>query len=184
MKNETIKSIMNRRSTRRFKEEQITEEELQILLDAGIQAPTAINEQPWHFTVIQDKEMINNMSDKNKEIMRQSDNEHIASFGKKDVNIFYKAPTLIIVSGKTGTTSPLVDCSAAIENILVAAESIGLGSVWIGSVKFLFADKDEVKKFNLPEGYEPYYAVSIGYKENDTVLGPSKRNKDVVNYIR
>lgn len=184
MENEVLRSIRNRRSTRKYKKEQISEEELQTLLDAGIQAPSAVNAQPWHFTVIQNKEMINHISDKAKEVMLQSDNESIVNIGKNAVNIFYNAPTLIIVSGKKEVSSSLVDCSASIENMLIAAESIGLGTVWVGLVRFFFTLSDEVKKIKLPDGYEPFYAVAVGYKENDSVLGPSKRDREVINYIR
>ena len=128
--------------------------------------------------------MISFISDKSKEVMLQSDNDNIVNIGKKSINLLYNAPTVIIVSGKTEVGSSLVDCSAAIENMLIAAESIGLGTVWVGLVKFFFTLKDEVKKLKLPNGYEPFYAVSIGYKENNSDLGPSKRNREVINYIR
>ncbi|MGH4124234.1 MAG: hypothetical protein ACREV6_15010 [Clostridium sp.] len=54
----------------------------------------------------------------------------------------------------------------------------------VGLVRFFFSLSDEVKKLELPNGYKPFYAVAIGNKANDTILGPSKRNKDVINYIR
>ena len=91
MKNEVLKAIESRRSTRKYTDEQIGEEELQTILEAGIQAPSANNSQSWHFTVIQDKEMINFMSDKSKEVMLQSDNESIVNVGKSPLNIFYSA---------------------------------------------------------------------------------------------
>jgi len=184
MKNEVLKAIESRRSTRKYTDEQIGEEELQTILEAGIQAPSANNSQSWHFTVIQDKEMINFMSDKSKEVMLQSDNESIVNVGKSPLNIFYSAPTIIVVSGKEDVSSSLVDCSAAIENMLLASESINLGTVWIGFVGFFFTLSDEVKKLKLPNGYKPFYAVAIGHKSKDSIPGPSKRNKDVVNYIR
>lgn len=184
MENDVLKTIRNRRSTRKYKDQQIREEELQTILDAGIQAPSANNSQPWHFTVIQDRNMINFISDKAKEVMLQSDNEGIVNVGKSTMNIFYNAPTLIIVSGKEEVNSSLVDCSAAIENMLIACESIGLGAVWIGFVRFFFTLEEEVKKLKLPNGYKPFYAVSVGYKSDDNILGPSKRNKDVISYIR
>lgn len=184
MENEVIKAIKNRRSTRSYKNTQISEVELQLILDAAIQAPSANNSQPWHFTVIQNKELINHISDKSKEVMLQSDNERIVNMGKSPINIFYNAPTLIIVSGKEDVNSSLVDSSAAIENMLIAGESIGLGSVWVGFTKFFFTLEDEVKKLKLPNGYKPFYAVSIGYKANDSVQGPGKRNRDVITYIR
>jgi nitroreductase len=184
MENAVLKAIENRRSTRKYKEEQITEEELQALLDAGIQAPSANNSQSWHFTVIQNKDMINLMSNLSREMMLKSDNESIVNMGKNVSNIFYDAPTVIVISGKKDVSSSLVDCSAAIENMLIAAESIGLGTVWIGLIRYFFTFGDEVEKLQIPNGYEPLYAVAIGYKENDRDLGPSKRNKEVINYIR
>lgn len=184
MKNEVLRTIDNRRSTRGYKEEQINEEELQILLDAAIQAPSAMNSQPWYFTVVQDKKMIDLMNEKSKELMAKDENPYVSKVGKGNGHIFHKAPTVIIVSGKKDVSSSLVDCSAAIENMLLAGESIGLGSVWIGFARHFFQFEDEVKKLNIPEGYEPYYAVSIGYKKNESEKGPGERNRDVVNYIR
>ena len=184
MENEVLKTIRYRRSTRKYKDEQISEEELQTILEAGIQAPSANNSQSWYFTVIQNVDMINFISEKSKEVMLQSDNECIVNIGKKDGNILYNAPTVIVVSGKEDVSSSLVDSSAAIENMLIACESIDLGAVWIGLVRFFFTLDDEVKKLKLPNGYKPLYAVSIGYRNNDNIPGPSKRNKDVIDYIR
>jgi len=184
MKNEVLKAIKNRKSTRKYKEEQIKEEELKAILEAGIQAPSAINSQPWHFTVIQNKEFIDHINDKAKEKMIESDDISIRNFAKSSTSIFYNGPTVIIVSGKENVSSSLVGCSAAIENMLIAAESIGLGTVWVGLFRYFFTFNEEVKKLKLPNGYEPFYAVVVGYKEEDKVLAPSKRNMEVVNYIR
>jgi len=129
-------------------------------------------------------DMINFMSEKSKEVMLQSDNESIVNIGKKDGNILYNAPTVIVVSGKENISSSLVDCSAAIENMLIACESINLGAVWIGLIRFFFTLDDNVKKLKLPNGYKPFYAVSIGYKNNTNVPGPSIRNVNIINYIR
>ncbi|MDF2880615.1 MAG: nitroreductase [Clostridiaceae bacterium] len=185
MTNNVLETIMNRRSIRNYKDEQLSEEETQAILDAGIQAPSANNSQSWHFTVIQNKNLIDFISDKSKEVMRKSDNENIVKVGQSGVNIFYNAPTVVIVSGKEEVQSSLVDCSAAIENMLIAAESIGVGSVWIGFVRFFFSLREEVKRLDLPKGYVPYYAVALGHKKDDNkITGPSNRNKNVVNYIK
>lgn len=100
------------------------------------------------------------------------------------VNILYNAPTLIIVSGKKDAVAPKVDCSASIENMLTAAESLNIGSVWLGLVTFFFQLEDEVKKLGIPEGYEPYYGVALGYKANEKNPTAPKRNLDVINYIK
>jgi len=175
---------MKRRSIRSYKEDQLKEEELQAILAAGIQAPSANNCQPWYFTVIQDKEFIEYMNESSKEIMINSEDERISKAGKGNVNLFYNAPTLIVVSGKESEISAKVDCSAAIENMLLAAESMDIGGVWIGMLRFFISDNKEVRKLNLPEGYRPFYAVAFGYKKEGAATSNGKRNKDVIGYIR
>ncbi|GAB4034774.1 MAG: hypothetical protein Fur0012_14830 [Elusimicrobiota bacterium] len=97
-------------------------------------------------------------------------------------HIFYNAPVVIIVSMLKSAMSPLVDCSAAIENMLLDAESMDIGSCWIGLAHFWFSKKEEVKLLELPEGYEPCYAVAFGYKDQR----PSRalpRKANTVRYI-
>lgn len=183
MENQTIKIIKSRRSIRKYLPEQIKDEELQTILDAAIHAPTGRFDQPWHFTVIQDKDLISFMGAKTKEVMSKSKEEWIKTRGDdKSFNIFYHAPTVIIVSGRKDAYSPLTDCSAAIQNMLLAAQSLNIGSCWIGLVSHFFTLEEEVKKLNIPKGYEPYYAVCLGYPDQEGIL--KERKKDVVNYIK
>ena len=183
--NEVLKTLKYRRSIRSYLPDQIPDEDLQTILEAGIYAPTAHNDQPWHFTVIQNKEKLQYISDKSKELMATSEIEWIKNMGlNAKVNILYNAPTLIIVSGKKDAVAPKVDCSAAIENMLIAAESLNIGSVWLGLVTFFFQLQDELKKLGIPEGYEPYYGVAFGYKANEKNPTAPKRNLDVINYIK
>lgn len=182
--NQVLDTIKKRRSVRKYQSKQVKDEELETIIEAGIYAPTAHNDQPWHFTVIQNQELIESMNHESKELMKISDVDWMANMGKNDkLNIFYHSPTVVVVSGKKDAVSPLVDCCAAIENMLLAAESMDIGTCWIGLARFFFETPENVEKLNIPEGYEPYYAVSIGYKEFSDVKGP-ERNKDVVNYIK
>jgi nitroreductase len=82
----------------------------------------------------------------------------------KDFHLFYHAPAVIVVSMRKAALSPLVDCSAAIENMLLAAESLDIGSCWIGLARYYFAQKDELPRLKLSAGYEPFYAVAFGHK--------------------
>ena len=184
MENKVLETIMNRRSTRKFKKTQVEDEILKTILDAGIQAPTAMYSEPWYFTVIQKEELIKHMSEVSKEFMKTSENEHVRDMAHKVDSIFYNAPMVVVVSGKSDISSAIIDCSAAIENMILAAESLNIGSVWIGLVRYFFDQVEEVKKLNIPEGYTPHFAVAFGYKDYNQVLGPSKRNKEVINYIR
>lgn len=183
--NEILNVIKTRRSIRRFLPEQIKDEEIQTIIEAAIHAPSGHNEQPWHFTVIQNKELIDHFSNVIKKLMAESEVEWIASMGRNEkLHIFYNAPTVIVVSGRKNAYSALIDCSAATQNMLLAAHSIGLGSCWIGLIRFLFKIEEEVRKLALPEGYEPFFAVALGYPDPTKQPRPIERKRDVVNYIK
>ena len=160
--NEVLKTIKNRRSVREYLPTQLKQEDLDSIIEAAIYAPTAHNDQPWHFTVIQNKELICYISDKSKELLAKSEIEWMRNMGTNPkINLLYNAPTLIIVSGNKTAVSPEVDCSAAIQNMVLAAESLNIGSVWVGLIRAFFTLEDEVKKLGIPKGYEPYYGVPM-----------------------
>lgn len=182
--NVVIENIKKRRSIRKYLAEQINETELNEIIEAGIYAPSAHNEQPWHFTVIQNKELIDFISVKTKEAMANSEVEWIAKMGKNEkLHIFYNAPTVIVISGRDEGFSPIVDCSAATENMMLAAESLNIGSCWNGLIKYFFQQEDQISKLNIPEGYTPFYAVTFGYKQV-TPTRALERKKNVVSYIK
>ena len=183
--NEVLTAIKSRRSVRNYKQEQISDENLQLIIEAGIYAPTAHNEQPWHFTVIQNKEMLQDINEKVSTAMSISDVEWIRKMASNPAfKVTYNAPTLIIVSGRKDGMAWNVDCAAAIQNMLIAAESLGIGSVWLGLLRFFFQQEDEVSKLGIPEGYQPFYGVALGYKAKAKEQSAPKRNFDVVNYIK
>ncbi|PAB57890.1 nitroreductase [Anaeromicrobium sediminis] len=185
--NETLQVIKNRRSTRKFKPEQIKEEELEAILEAGIYAPSAHNDQPWNFTVIQNKELMEELNVESKEKCKDFPDELIRKMANNErFNIFYGAPTVIIVSGRDNAIMPQVDCAAATENMLLAAESLDIGGCWNGFVSFLFNSEkgDEYKeKLNIPRGYTPYYGVALGYKKVRVFNAPARKG-NVVQYIK
>lgn len=185
--NEVIQAILNRRSVRVYSEEQIKPEDLELILKAGLYSPSACNAQSWHFTVLQNKEVLNTLNVESKKIMAKSDNEYFKQMGENEkYDIFYNAPTVIVVSGETATLVPQVDCSAATENMLLAAESLNIGTCWIGLVTYVFkSDKAQeyIKTLEIPEGYEPYYAITLGYKKFPDPK-PQPRRENTVNYIR
>lgn len=185
--NETLNNIFNRRSNRVFLTEQITEEELNTIIEAGLYAPSAHNQQPWHFTVVQDQELLSQLNTDTKEVAKYFDDKVFHQIAANDkFHIFYQAPTVIIVSGEEKALMPRFDCAAATENMLIAAESIDIGSCWVGLVDFLFQHDKETKytqKLAIPEGYKPYYAVALGYKKARNGKAPARR-ENTVKYIR
>ena len=184
--NEIINTILSRRSVRSYSDKQIKNEELELILKAGLFAPSAHNQQSWHFTVIQDKAVIDNLSEASKEAMLKLNDEHLKKYTDKNFHLFYNAPTVIVVSGEKAALAPRVDCSAAIQNMLVAAESLNIGTCWIGLVTPLFQSEraaEFAKLYSIPEGYELFYAVTVGYKaEENQPAAPRREN--TVNFLK
>ncbi|MGO9014072.1 MAG: nitroreductase family protein [Dissulfurispiraceae bacterium] len=185
--NETLRSILNRRSNRAFLAEQIKEEELKTIIEAGIYAPSAHNQQSWHFTVVQDKQLLDQLSDDAKVAAKHFDDKLIQQLANNEkFHAFYNAPTAIIVSGEEKAMMPEVSCAAATENMLIAAESIGVGSCWVAFVGFAFGGekgKDYLKRLGIPEGYKPSHAVALGYKKIEHAKAPARR-ENTVNYVK
>lgn len=183
--NEVIAAIKNRRSVRRYKAEQISDKELELILDAGLYAPSAHNDQSWHFTVIQNKELLAKMNAISKEAMANSDIDWMRGMAARPgFEVTYNAPTLIVVSGRKDAMAREVDCSAAIQNMLIAAESLGVGSVWLGLMRFYYELPEAKETLGVPDGFEPFYAVALGYKAEDHKPVAPPRIENAVNYIK
>lgn len=193
-----LDTIKRRRSVRNYLEKQITEEELNKIIEAAIYSPSGHNAQPWFFTVIQNKDMIDYISDRTKRIMTMSNVDKARKLGESPkYHLFHQAPTVVIVSGRTEEKSvidlpgynfepysPLAECSASIQNMMLAAESIGVGSCWIGFINYFFAFPEEVAKLDIPDNFKPLFAVCLGYKNSTIPLNLPQRKTDCINYIR
>lgn len=186
MKN-VLDVIKTRRTTRAFTNEQITDEEIMSILDAGNLAPSGHNMQPWHFTVVQDKALMNEMSEGSKEVGKTIPDEFLQQVSNNPkFNIFYNPETLIVLSYKEGTLTPIDDISAATQNMLLQIEHLGLAGCWNGFVSLLFtSDRREefAKKLNLPEGHIPYNAISVGHAKAK-VLNMPERRTSFYNFIK
>lgn len=186
--NQTIEIIKERRSVRNFKEEQISEADLQTILEAGMFAPSANNRQSWHFTVVQDRKLLRELNAETKIVLSRSEDPFLRRVGNnEDMDIFNGAPTVIIVSGDADDDSSVVNCAAASENMMIAAQSLSISSCYIISVSYLF-DGEEAEyfagKIGIPAGYKLYNAILLGYYAGDTMPAAAPRKEDVVNYIR
>lgn len=185
--NETIRIINQRRSTKSFKADPVNDSQLQAIAEAGRRAPSARNQQARHFTVIQNKELLEALSLEAKNIAKNFEDEYLRKLGNSEnFNIFHGAPAVIIVSGDEQASMIESDCAAANQNMLIAAESLGLGGCWINFVLFLFqGEKAEhyKKALGLPEGYKPYCSVAVGYK-NVNAANVSERKGNTITYIK
>lgn len=182
--NDAIKNIMTRRSTREFKKEQISDKDLETILECARYAPSGIDTQPWHFVVVQNRELIEEMS---KLCFRENKKKGFWWYQDEDYySPFYDAPTVIFVLKELDKSDWInIDCSLATENIVLAANALGLGSCILADAMTLFDEKfkDEYyKKLHIREGYAPHIAVSIGYSNDE--LGEKEVKRDNVDIIK
>lgn len=176
--NETIKTILNRRSYRAYKPEQIKDADLQSILEAGRFAPSGMNNQPWHFSVIQKKDLLERINGAVKEGMLQSGNPQMAERAKDgSFSVFYHAPTLIIVSADPKVATPQFDSALAMGNMFLAAASLGVGSCWIHAISVTFNNesaKGILKELAVPDGYVIYSSGAFGYPAMEAQASPRK----------
>jgi len=179
--NETIRTIFNRRSIRAYKQEQIKDEDLQIILKAGLFAPSAMNQQSWYFTVVQNKETLQKINQTVKGNFLKSGNKRFEKMARSDnFNVFYNAPTLIIVSGDEKAIAPQCDCALAMENIFLAASSIGIGSCWIHAITQLSNTEEGntlISVLGIPQGNKIFASGAFGYAAVEApAAAPRKEN--------
>lgn len=184
--NETLKSIFDRRSIRQYKEEQIREEELKTILEAGKFAPSAMNQQSWHFTVVRNKAMLEKINTLCKTAFLKSGNERFKERAQaENFSPFHNAPTFIIVSGDENAIAPQNDGSLALGNMFLAAHSLGIGSCWIHAMNYIFSTEEGKalkKELGILEGYVSVGAGAFGYPAAQAPA-PAPRKEGTVNII-
>ena len=160
---DVLQAISDRRSHRVYREEQLPEDVLSAILRAGLESPSARNHQPWHFSVVQDAALIQEVHDEAAKVMGKDGSPRFADPG---FQIFYHAPTVIFIFGEKDFGWTQVDCGIAVENMALAAEVLGVGSVILGLPKpaFMGGKADELRtKLQCPEGYDFVIALALGY---------------------
>ena len=153
--NETIKNLIERRSIRQFKKQQIKDEELNKILLAGEYAPTGKGLQSPKIIVLQNKEIIEKLSKINAKIIG------------KDIDPFYGAPTVIIVLADKTKSTYMEDASLVLGNLMNAAQSLKIGSCWINRAK-----EELLKEWNIPDNY-----VGVGHCILGYTFGPIPKAK-------
>lgn len=192
---QTIQAILSRRSIRKFKPIQIGEEELQTLLEAGMYAPSGGNCQYTHFTVVQKPDALERL----KHIVLQefSKMEITEGMYKSKVNsiqkaksgsydFIYSAPTLIIVTNKRGHGNAMADSAAAIENILLAATAMNIGTCWINQLTWISDNpvlRVAFQDFGIPEDEVVCGSIALGYSDQPAAKAQA-RKEGRIRFIR
>lgn len=181
--NETLKTIRNRYSCRSYTGETIEQEKVEAIALAGVQAPSAMNLQPWEIVVIQDKTFIDEMDASVMELLSKKEDKTLYDrMMGRGGKLFYNAPCMYVIVKKAGTD---LDCGIVTENIALAASSLGLGNVICGLAAMAFAtEKGEMYKERIiPEGYEFGMAILVGYAAGNEGI-PHEADSSKIRYIK
>ena len=186
MTNPVIENIRARRSIRFYEATPVPAEAIETILECGALAPTGLGLQGWHFTVVRDRALLDEISEGNRQLMLQSgDPAEIEKANEPGFDNFRHAPMAIIISGDTSTKWYVADCANAATTMALAAESLGLSTCYIASFRrVLLAPQGAglLARLELPEHHEPLFALSLGYKAEEP--HPRKpRKENTVNYI-
>lgn len=177
--NDVINAIMDRRSIRQYLDKPVEHEKLEVVVRCGINAPSGVNRQPWIIRVIEDQQLIKDVT----EVYKKENAEQV----KRDPtfkNMFRNAPNIICVC--TPTDGGALDAGMLGENMMLAAQSLGLGTCCLGGpVRFLNTNANAkffIDRLEIPEGYQLNYILAIGYPDESPAAKP--RDPSKVKYIK
>lgn len=198
--------IKNRKSIRKYKPDPIPRDTIERLIEAARWAPSGENAQPWRFVIIEEKETINAIGKiagtadrrqfsaefaagetqkrlqkikdpkKRQKVMEKLTGGHVSSF-------LQNAPLVIMVCGRKDVWDLPYDCSAAIENILIMAHAVGLGTCWVESPVMDVRDEEKIKAMlQIPKGFKVLTAISVGYPDETPKPRPRLPRDELVYY--
>ena len=183
--NQIIQNIKDRRSVRKYQSKQITPEECQIIIDAGLWAPSGKNRKAVHITIVHGPDLIGRLGEElAAAVARAPENRYKELVGSPEYRVSFGAPTLAIVSADAARAlTPQEDCACALQNIFLAARSLGVGSCWVNQLGSVAGDP-AFERFlasaaGFPAGNTIYGAAALGYPEGG--FPPAPRRKGAYN---
>lgn len=181
------KAITGRRAVRDYTGEAVDEATIRGLIDAAIQAPSAVNHQPWAFTVVRNQRLLDQISHEAKIYMLatlpedQLSVQFRAYLSDPKFQIFYHAPALIVISDTTGGPWAVEDCALAAENLMLAAFEARLGTCWIGfAQRFLGTDVGK-SLLGCPHQWHPVAPIIVGHPAGAPL--PVPRREPVISWV-
>lgn len=185
-KNAVVEAIMNRRSIRAYKPEQIDQAQLDTIIQCGINAPSALNKQSWEVRVIQNADLLAAINNRFVENAKGKTLQGSAAKSQEPgFSVFHGAPTLIIVARDKSNSYSAVDCGLFAQNILLSAQSMNIGTCVIGNMASILNDpgsKEFLEAMQMPDSYEVVFGIAIGYKNES----PEAKPRDIakVQYVK
>jgi len=174
-------AIKGRRAIRDYSSEAVDESTIRSLIAAAVQAPSAVNEQPWTFTVLRDQSLLDRVSTdaKSYQLANLSANSHSDHFrsmlSDPNFHIFYHAPALILISVRTEGSWIVEDCALAAENLMLSAYAAGLGTCWIGFAQSFLNTLQGKQMLGFPAAWVTIAPIIVGHPK---VAPPPVPRKD------
>ncbi len=165
---ELNEAIFGRRSIRDYLPERVSREAITRLIDAAIQAPSAMNQQPWSFVVIQEQSLLDRIShDAKTHLMSERPVAGLPAhlyerLADANFQLFYHAPVLVVISAISQGPWIVEDCALAAENLMLAAHGMGLGCCWIGLAHGWLNTPKGKKTIGVPDAYVPVAPIIVG----------------------
>lgn len=153
--NAVLENIISRRSCRSYTNKRVSREDLDLILKAGIYAPSGMNRQTWQFTVLRKKENILELASIVGKALQRPEGYN-----------FYDPDTIILVSNEMDNSNGLADCACAMQNMFLMAESLGIGSCWINQLKGICGMpqiRKQLKALGVPDNHVVWGIVDLGY---------------------
>lgn len=191
--------IKSRRSTRKYKTDQVPQKLIDQIIEAGRYAPSGGNSQSTHFIVIEKKEVLDRLALLVQEEfakMEATENTykslaHSINASKNGDYVFhYNCPVLIVTANQKAYGNNIADCACALENMMLMANALDLGSVWINQLKWLNENpvlQEALKEIGMEEDERVYGALAVGYPDSSDglpVRTPLKRTGNKVTYVK
>ena len=185
-----LEAVYSRRAVREFTAEPVDEKTLRQLIDAAIQAPSAVNEQPWLFSVVLDKALLSRISQKAKAHVVKTTAVGLLSHTPRyqqilndpTFDIFYHAPALIVIAAAAGGPWAVENCTLAAENLMLAARGLGLGTCWIGFSQGWLGTEEGKAALSLPAGSVPVAPIIVGHPKS--APPPVARKEPQIHWLR
>ena len=179
--NEVIQTILARKGTKVYKSDPVPRKDLELLAKVGIAAPNAYNAQEWHFSFVTNATLLNELE---KQVYQALLTCGISKPGGNQ-HPLYEAPVLVVISADRNSAFAKQDCSAANENIAIAAKSLGFGSRFLDVPNHFFnapGGETYKKRCGVPDGYDTICFLALGYPADSGEVATEKKN-DVVSFI-
>jgi nitroreductase len=186
---EIFEAIRGRRAVRAFTEAEVDREQLTRLIDTAVQAPSAINAQPWAFAVIQDRQLLHRCSEQAKAHLLETLESDSPLSRFRDTladpafDIFYHAPALIVICARPDTPQAAEDCALAAQNLMLVAHAMGLATCPIGFARSWLSLPEAKRELGIPAECAPVFPVVVGHPRGP-VAPPGRNAPQIVSWRR